>query len=169
MGKRAFINFGKIANRVLFTGCVAASLGAASSVWAGCTAGSLELRGDWGQARFTVEVADTDAERAQGLMHRESMPMSAGMLFVYEYAQPASFWMRNTLIPLDLIFADNAGVVRHVHHEAVPLDESPIPGGNAVRYVLEINGGLARAMGIDAGTELRHADIAQENASWRCE
>nr|WP_132860385.1 DUF192 domain-containing protein [Shimia isoporae] len=148
---------------------VVASLGAASVSMAACSPGSLEIRGDWGQARFSVEVADTDAERAQGLMHRESMPMSAGMLFIYEYPQRASFWMRNTLIPLDLLFADSAGVIQHVHHEAIPLDETPIPGGDAVLYVLEINGGLAKAMGISVGSELRHADMVQENASWRCE
>ncbi|SFK58618.1 DUF192 domain-containing protein [Shimia haliotis] len=153
----------------LWGASVAASLGAATSVWAGCAPGALEVRGNWGQARFTVEVADTDEERARGLMHRESMPMSAGMLFIYERPERASFWMRNTLIPLDILFADHTGVVRHIHPEAVPLDETPIPGGDGIKYVLEINGGLAEAMGISVGSELRHGEMQQESAKWRCE
>ncbi|MCP4821806.1 MAG: DUF192 domain-containing protein [Shimia sp.] len=169
MGKRCISGSLKVLKRAFVASVWAASFGAASAVWAGCTPGSLEIRGDWGQARFSVEVADTDAERAQGLMHRESMPMSAGMLFIYERPQRASFWMRNTLIPLDIFFADSTGVVQHVHHNAIPLDETPIPGGDAVLYVLEINGGLAKAMGIQAGSELRHGAMLQESANWRCE
>ncbi|MGR3712283.1 MAG: DUF192 domain-containing protein [Shimia sp.] len=155
--------------QALLGGIAAASLGAAAPVSAECAPGSLTMRGDWGQARFSVEVADTEAERAQGLMNRESMPSGAGMLFIYDRPQPASFWMRNTLIPLDLLFANAKGVVQHIHHEAIPLDETPIPGGDAVLYVLEINGGLARAMGISVGSEMRHAEMMQENAAWRCD
>jgi len=84
-------------------------------------------------------VADDAAERAQGLMFREAMPLSSGMLFVYGRPQRVSFWMRNTLIPLDMIFADARGVVTRVHAEAVPLDETPIDGGEGVQFVLEIN------------------------------
>ncbi|PLL13686.1 hypothetical protein C0V75_06235 [Tabrizicola sp. TH137] len=120
-------------------------------------------------ARFTVDVADDGAERAQGLMFRESMPASAGMLFVYEAPQRASFWMKNTLIPLDMIFADETGRVTRVHENAVPHDTTPIDGGDAVRFVLEINGGLAARMGIAAGAELRHPAIPQETAAWPCE
>ena len=133
-----------------------------------CSPTSLEIRGDWGQVRFNVEVADTDRARAIGLMHRETLPRSAGMLFVYEDTGPVSFWMRNTLIPLDMLFVDQSGVIRHIHHNAVPLDETPIPGGDAVRYVLEINGGLAGALGISVGSEMRHPAMVQEIANWRC-
>nr|WP_238380899.1 DUF192 domain-containing protein [Alkalilacustris brevis] len=133
-----------------------------------CRPDTVELRGDWGQARFTVELADTSETRARGLMHRESLPRGAGMLFLYESPQPANFWMRNTLIPLDMIFTDDTGTVTHVHHEAVPHDETLIHGGSAVLSVLEINGGLARAMGIDAGTELRHPRLPQDIAAWPC-
>nr|WP_227420750.1 DUF192 domain-containing protein [Roseitranquillus sediminis] len=136
---------------------------------AACDPGRVELRGDWGVASFGVEIADDPAERAQGLMHRESLPASRGMLFVYEQPQNASFWMRNTLIPLDMIFADETGRVTHVHENAVPLDETPIPGGSGVLAVLEINGGMARRLGIEEGTELRHPALDQSIAAWPCD
>lgn len=137
--------------------------------WATCAPDVVELRGPSGQQRFTVEVADDGAERAQGLMFRESMPSSAGMLFVYEEPQAVSFWMKNTLIPLDMIFADETGRVTRVHSNAIPGDTTPIQGGEGVRFVLEINGGLAARMGIAEGSELRHPAIAQDSAVWPCE
>ncbi len=133
-----------------------------------CRDDAVHLRGDWGSARFSIEIADDDAERARGLMHRESMARSAGMLFVYDRPQPLSFWMRNTLIPLDMIFIDARGEVKHIHHQAIPLDETPIFGGDNLTTVLEINGGLARAMGITVGSEVRHPSFGQENAVWPC-
>ena len=134
-----------------------------------CREDAVTLRGDWGQARFNIEVADDNAERSRGLMFRESMPASAGMLFVYDRPQRMSFWMRNTLIPLDMLFIDQRGIVRHIHHEAKPLDETPISGGDAPMYsVLEINGGLARRMGLSVGTELRHPAFAGFDPAWPC-
>jgi uncharacterized membrane protein (UPF0127 family) len=142
---------------------------AAGGVSAACSESAVDLRGDWGSARFTVEVADDAAERAQGLMNRPSMPRSAGMLFLYEAPQRATFWMRNTLIPLDMIFMDPTGTVTRIHENAVPLDETTIDGGPGVQAVLEINGGLARAIGIDVGSELRHPGLDQSVAAWPCD
>ncbi|WOI57601.1 DUF192 domain-containing protein [Palleronia sp. LCG004] len=135
---------------------------------AACRDGVVELRGDFGEARFRVEVADDPAEQARGLMHVEDLPAGRGMLFVYEEAGPVSFWMRNTLIPLDMIFADATGTVTRVHANAVPLDETSIPGGDNVLSVLEINGGLAARIGIEEGSELRHAALPQDDAAWPC-
>ncbi len=126
------------------------------------------LRGDWGTAEFTVEVADTEEERAQGLMNRTELGQSSGMLFVYEAAKPVAFWMKNTLIPLDMIFFDAHGVVTYVHSHAIPGDERPIFGGQEVKAVLEINADLAEKMGISAGTELRHPSFDQQKAKWGC-
>ena len=136
--------------------------------WADCAPGRVDLRGPFGQARFSVEIADTDATRAQGLMHRESLPRSAGMLFIYDRPTTASFWMMNTLIPLDMIFMDDTGLVTRVHHMARPRDLTPIPGGDNVLMVLEINGGLARALGIAEGAEMRHPRLDQSRARWVC-
>jgi uncharacterized membrane protein (UPF0127 family) len=136
---------------------------------AACRDDRVDLRGAWGSARFTVEVADTTALRAQGLMHRPSMPRGAGMLFVYDAPATVSFWMRNTLIPLDMIFADETGRVTRVHANARPLDETPIPGGDGVQYVLEINGGLSADLGIVPGTEMRHPAIPTDRAAWPCD
>ena len=143
-------------------------IGSPTLVLAECQENRVDLRGDWGQAAFTVDVADDPAERSQGLMNVPSMPRGAGMLFVYDAPQRATFWMRNTLIPLDMIFANENGVVTRVHENAVPLDETTIEGGNDVQYVLEINGGLAGRLGISPGTELRHPSIG-DDAAWMCD
>ena len=140
-----------------------------SAAAAACRDDVVELRGPWGQARFTVELAITPEEQARGLMFRESLPRGAGMLFLYDQPSRVSFWMRNTLISLDMIFVDATGTVTRVHHEAVPLDETPIPGGDGVLAVLEINGGLARRFGIGPGTEMRHPGLPQTDAAWPCD
>ncbi len=131
-----------------------------------CDPARLDLRGPFGQAQFHIELADDTAERARGLMFRDRMASGAGMLFVYEAPQHAAFWMKNTLIPLDMIFADAQGVVTRVHENAVPQDETPIDGGDGVQFVLEINGGLARRLGIAAGAQMRHPAIAAPQ--WPC-
>lgn len=132
-----------------------------------CAPDRVDLRGDFGAASFGVEIADDPAERAKGLMDRVSMPMGRGMLFVYEYPQSVSFWMRNTLIPLDMVFLDSTGRVTRVHENAIPLDESPIPGGDGVLAVLEINGGLASRIGIVPGAQMRHPAFG-DDAVWSC-
>lgn len=132
-----------------------------------CALDEVRLRWEGGQARFSVEIADDANERAQGLMNRESMARASGMLFVYPRAGRVSFWMRNTLIPLDMIFLDPQGVVTRVHSNAVPLDETPISGGDGVLAVLEINGGLAKAFGIAPGAQMLHPAFGTD-AAWPC-
>jgi len=144
-----------------------AVLSAGAALAAGCAADRIDLRGPWGAASFTVEVADEPQERAVGLMNRTEMAPSHGMLFVYERPQRATFWMRNTLIPLDMIFADARGVVTKVHERAQPLDERVIDGGRDVAFVLEVNAGLASRLGVAPGTQLRHPAIGQ--GAWPCD
>lgn len=132
-----------------------------------CSPDTLFLRGPAGESRFTIDLATTPEERNQGLMFVEKMPTSRGMLFVYEQPQRVAFWMKNTLIPLDMIFADEHGVVQNVRANAVPGDLTPIPGEGQIQYVLEINGGLAAMLHIGPGTALRHPLI--QDAAWPCE
>lgn len=163
MGSRIGTRRGMILRAVALWLCTGSFLAAQE-----CQTNTVYLKGDWGQARFSVEIADDGAERALGLMHRDALARSAGMLFVYPKPQRLSFWMRNTLIPLDLLFIDPAGVVRHIHHQARPLDETPIPGGDGLTHVLEINGGMARALGIEVGSVVRHPSFSSINAIWPC-
>ena len=133
-----------------------------------CSPNAVDLRGDWGQAHFSVEVADDAQEQAKGLMFRERLSASAGMLFVYERPHNARFWMKNTLIPLDMIFLDQAGRVTKIAENAKPHDETPIDGGDDVLMILEINGGMARGLGITVGSELRHPAFDSAVAAWPC-
>jgi len=133
-----------------------------------CRDDTVYLKGNWGEARFAVEIADDTAERAKGLMYRTELASAAGMLFVYPTPQTLSFWMRNTLIELDMLFIDPTGVVRHIHHRAQPLDETPIFGGRDLTHVLEINGGLAERMGIVEGSVMKHPSFSQDAAAWPC-
>ena len=120
-----------------------------------------------GSRTVKVELSLDTPSRRDGLMHRTELADDRGMLFIFPVVEPRTFWMRNTLIPLDLIFADARGVVERVHSNAVPLDETSIPGGDAIQFVLEINGGLAEVFGIAPGTEMRHPAIP--DAVWTCD
>ena len=102
-------------------------------------------------------------------MFVEEMPMGAGMLFIYEAPTTASFWMRNTLIPLDMLFISEDGTVSRIHENAIPLDETPIFGGEEVQYVLEINGGLSRRLGLEEGAVIQHPSIPPEIAILPCD
>lgn len=144
-------------------------LPASSVLAADCAPDRLDLRQGETTLRFRVEVADDAAERSRGLMYREQLPRFGGMLFVYDAPEPVAFWMKNTLIPLDMLFFDASGRLAAVHENAVPGDLTPIPGGDAIQYVLEINGGAARRLGIVPGAELRHPALDQAQAAWPCD
>nr|WP_111297912.1 DUF192 domain-containing protein [Paracoccus saliphilus] len=127
-----------------------------------------------GVVDIMVEVADTAERRATGLMHRQDLPKGQGMLFIYETPQKVSFWMRNTLIPLDMVFLDESGLIRHIHRNAQPLDETPIPGAlpgdpepNRL-MVLEIAGGEAARLGLKPGQMMAHPALDDARAAWPC-
>jgi uncharacterized membrane protein (UPF0127 family) len=146
---------------------LAAACAAPLAAAAECAPGVVDLRDPDTTLRFNVEVMDDVQERAQGLMFRESLPKFSGMLFVYETPQPVAFWMKNTLIPLDMLFFDDEGRLVRIKSQARPHDETPVVGGENIRYVLEINGGLAEELGIDVGAELRHPAV--EQGAWSCD
>ncbi|NVO55369.1 DUF192 domain-containing protein [Rhodobacteraceae bacterium B1Z28] len=144
-----------------------------STVWAGgvmaaCRPERVDLRNDKTQIRFNIELAVTPQERSRGLMFRESLPDRSGMLFVFDPPQPVAFWMKNTLIPLDMIFLDQTGTVTRVHEGAVPGDLTPVEGGDSVFAVLEINAGLSSRYLITPGTQMRHEVFSQGSAIWPC-
>ncbi|WP_296338234.1 DUF192 domain-containing protein [Reyranella sp.] len=107
--------------------------------------------------KFEVDMATNDTERSHGLMFRKSLGPYEGMLFDFHQELPVSFWMKNTLIPLDMIFIAADGTIRHIHSNAVPLSTDTIPSKFPVRGVLEINGGSAKLLGIKPGDKVRHA------------
>jgi uncharacterized membrane protein (UPF0127 family) len=104
---------------------------------------------------FRVELARTEAERAQGLMYREKLAPDAGMLFIYPTDRPVAFWMKNTLIPLDMLFIQRDGTILSIVERAVPLSEATIPSGAPVAAVLEVNGGTVSHLGIKPGDHVR--------------
>jgi len=112
-----------------------------------------------GQHVFTVEVVDTPEATSRGLMFRESLAADAGMLFDFKTERPVSFWMKNTLIPLDMVFIANSGEVMSLYANAQPHDERNIPSAFPVRFVLEIPGGRARAIGLRPGDRVEHIRI----------
>ena len=104
-----------------------------------------------GDHKFTVELATTPAQQEQGLMYRRSMAPDAGMLFDFGRPQPTTFWMKNTLIPLDMLFVGADGRIVNIHERAVPMSEAMIPSQGVVRAVIELNGGTAARLGIRPG------------------
>lgn len=135
---------------------------AAQPLFAVCADDKLTISGDFGQATFGIEVADDPEERARGLMFVEEMPLLEGMLFIYEEPQFVSFWMKNTLIPLDMLFAAPTGEILSIHENAVPGDLTPIRGGDGIQMVLEINGGLAARLGIAEGDVMQHPSFGED-------
>ena len=134
-----------------------------------CQADYVTLRYPAGIARFNVELARTEEERARGLMQRAKLPRLSGMLFVYPDEKPRAFWMKNTLIPLDILFFDARGVLVGLQENARPFDLTPLPSGAPARFVLEINGGLAKTLRITKGAAMAHPVVPAETAALACE
>jgi len=109
-----------------------------------------------GRARFQVEIAATLAQQKQGLMFRKSLAPDRGMLFTYTRPQPAAYWTKNTLIPLDIIYIAPNGTVLSIVRNARPHDETPLPSGGLILGVLEIAGGRAAQLGILPGDRVLH-------------
>ena len=136
---------------------LAASILATSLLLAGCASASgpwVELSGQ----RYTVEIADDDAERAQGLMFRDAMDADRGMLFIHEREEPQSYWMKNTKIPLDILYFDGQRRLVSVQRDVPPCSLGdrcpPYPSDAPARYVLELNAGEAARLKLAPGAEL---------------
>lgn len=115
----------------------------------------LEVRTTGGKThKFKVEVARTESEQARGLMFRDALAPDGGMIFPMNPPRPASFWMKNTVIPLDMIFVRPDGTIARVAAETVPYSLEPVDSGEPVSAVLEIAGGRAAELGISEGDKV---------------
>jgi len=108
---------------------------------------------------FMVELAVTPEAHQRGLMYRRKMPRNAGMLFIFSTRGQKSFWMKNTLIPLDILFLEANGKIVHVHHYAQPHSLTPIFPKVQALAVMEINGGLSRELDIKVGDLVLHSRL----------
>jgi len=147
---------------VLRRAAVVAAIATVALPLAACSdEGRLVLRSSTGDYSFNVEVVDTNESRAQGLMYRTELADDAGMLFDFKEERAVSFWMRNTFIPLDMIFVDAAGVVKNIHVNAIPHDVTGIPSEGPVQFVLEIPGGRSVEIGLKPGDIMEHDRVPQ--------
>ncbi|MGD0720535.1 MAG: DUF192 domain-containing protein [Roseiarcus sp.] len=120
----------------------------------------LELVTASGVHVFSVELASNPTEREKGLMYRRFLPPDRGMLFDFEREEPVMFWMKNTFIPLDMIFISRVGRVTGISPDAEPLSERLIPSGGPCWAVLELNAGVAARIGLKPGDAVRHPIFA---------
>jgi uncharacterized protein len=111
-----------------------------------------------GKTEILVDIADTTEERARGLMYKKSIPENYGMFFIFEQEQEQNFWMKNTLIPLDMVFFDRNYKVVKIAHDAQPCRKDPCmvyASDKPAKYVLEVNGGTADRLGLKEGDGLQ--------------
>ena len=120
----------------------------------------LEIDTTSGPHAFKVEVMNTPAELERGLMDRRSLARDQGMLFDFHKTEPVFFWMKDTYIPLDMIFVSQDGHVVGIKHDAKPLDETVIPSKAPSRGVIEVNAGVADAIGLKVGDAVKHPAFA---------
>ena len=106
--------------------------------------------------KLDIEIASTDYEIQTGLMYREDMGDTQGMLFVFTEEAPHSFYMKNTLIPLDILFIDKELTIVNIHRNAEPLNETGIPSGGPVQYVLEVRAGMSDKWGLEEGDRIQY-------------
>ena len=119
----------------------------------------LEIVTATGPHAFNVEVARNEKDRARGLMFRRSLPQDHGMLFLFENERPIAMWMKNTYIPLDMVFVSRKGRVTSIARGAIPLSEAVIPSGGPVYAVIELAAGAADAIGLSVGDQVRHPEF----------
>ncbi len=118
------------------------------------------VAGDGARHEFTVWLAETDAQRRRGLMFVTDLPDDRGMLFAFGAREQPSMWMRNTLIPLDMLFLDADGRIVHIAARTEPESLDVIRSPHPARYVLELAGGVSEALGIGPGDRVEHRWIS---------
>ena len=123
---------------------------------------TIVLRTASGDHNFNIEVMRTDQDRARGLMYRRSLPENAGMLFIYDRPQPAAMWMKNTLIPLDMVFIAPGGRVHRIESNAEPFSLTAIPSNGDIVAVLELNAGQADKIGLKRGDQIVYPGLGEK-------
>lgn len=111
---------------------------------------------------FTVEIASTGDQRAYGLMFRKAMAEDAGMIFDFGVSRRVTMWMENTVLPLDMLFADDRGVITHIKEDATPFSRDIIDSMGEVRFVVEVNAGIARKLNIRPGDRIVSATTTRK-------
>ncbi|MGK7295676.1 MAG: DUF192 domain-containing protein [Candidatus Wenzhouxiangella sp. M2_3B_020] len=154
-----------LCSMILAPRCRLLALAALALFVSGCSAGEpwVEVGGE----RYTVEVADDDDERRQGLMFRDELAPDHGMLFIWGRAQPRSFWMRNTRIPLDIVYIGPDRRIVGWSLDTPPCRTTRCPGypsGAPAQYVLEVNAGEMERLGVEIGDEVRFGNLADPDA-----
>jgi len=114
-----------------------------------------------GPHSFTVEVAADDESRERGLMYRKEMAPDAGMLFDFHTPQLVSFWMENTILPLDMLFVRRDGTIARIKANATPYSRENIPSGEPIQLVIELNAGRAAALGITEGAKVHAPELGK--------
>lgn len=104
--------------------------------------------------QIDIEKADNDRERTIGMMFRKSMPDNQGMLFLFNESKPQSFWMKNTFIPLDIIYVDENKVINTIYANTTPQSETSLPSDGNAQFVLEVRGGFCQDYGVKVGDRL---------------
>ena len=147
---------------VLRRAAIAIAIASVALPLAACSdEGTLVLHTSTGDYSFNVDVADTNESRQKGLMFVQELADDAGMLFDFQQEREVSFWMRNTFIPLDMIFVGADGVVKTIHVNARPHDVTSISSQVPVQFVLEIPGGRSVEIGLKPGDTMDHALVAK--------
>ncbi len=150
MWSRWFVRSHLVVYVVLLLAGTAAASGAAAKLQ------PLEIATRTGVHVFMVEMADTDEQRAKGLMFRKELPVGQGMLFDFKRDQEVGMWMENTYVSLDMIFVLADGRILRVAENTTPLSRQTVSSGGPVRAVLEVVAGTARKLGISAGDTIAH-------------
>ena len=124
--------------------------------------GTLVLKTATGDHSFNIEVMVTDEELALGLMFRRALPENDGMLFLYDPPQPAMMWMKNTIIPLDMVFISSDARVHRIEQNAEPFSTTLIPSDGDIVGVLELNAGEASKIGLKRGDKVIYPGLAKK-------
>ncbi|MCL5777865.1 DUF192 domain-containing protein [Limibaculum sp. FT325] len=152
----------------LLAGLVVFGLGAPATGSEVCAPDRVSVLAPAGPVRYRVEIADDPDEQAQGLMFRTSMDQDAGMLFIFPEPRQATFWMKNTILPLDIVFIDATGLILNIAERTTPFSEATLPSQGQALAVLEVNAGEAARHGFGPGSQVVHPAFAAAPPEHRC-